>query len=64
MNADIVPRIYSIIYLLAQPDGFQVVLLCLTPPPFHSKLESHDTVLELTLVELNSEICPLGLPKG
>lgn len=49
MNEDIVPKIYSITYLLVQPVGFQLVLLCLTPPPFHLKLESHGIALELTL---------------
>lgn len=49
MNEDIVPKLYSITYLLVQPVGFQPVLLCPTPPPFHLKLESHYTALELTL---------------
>lgn len=49
MNADILPQIYSITCLLVQPVGFQRILWCPTPPPFHLKLESHHTALALTL---------------
>lgn len=61
MNEDIVPKTYSITYLLVQPVGFQLILLCPTPISFQVRISLHSP--RTHLVELNSEICLLGLPK-